>query len=164
MIDSAKCVGHGRCYELAPAVFGEDDRGHCTVLVEAVPPEHEKAALHFRQGGDVCGYAVWRAEDRGALRDGRRPDPRGSQRRFDVVGRLTTSSVYAGGSQPLLYRIESTDGGSPRTLAYIKPTDALKVGEMLGRVVGIIRGSTHKQSEVVNVIEPSAVELISGGS
>ena len=44
-VDSAKCVGHGRCYELAPAVFGEDDRGHCTVLVESVPPEHEKAAL-----------------------------------------------------------------------------------------------------------------------
>jgi len=44
-VDSSKCVGHGRCYELAPAVFGEDDRGHCTVLVESVPPEHEKAAL-----------------------------------------------------------------------------------------------------------------------
>lgn len=44
-VDSAKCVGHGRCYELAPAVFGEDDRGHCTVLVATVPPEHEKAAL-----------------------------------------------------------------------------------------------------------------------
>lgn len=44
-VDHAKCVGHGRCYELAPAVFGEDDRGHCTVLLESVPPEHEKAAL-----------------------------------------------------------------------------------------------------------------------
>lgn len=44
-LDSAKCVGHGRCYELAPAVFGEDERGHCTVLLEEIPPEHEKAAL-----------------------------------------------------------------------------------------------------------------------
>jgi ferredoxin len=44
-VDSAKCVGHGRCYELAPEVFGEDDRGHCKVLLESVPPEHEKAAL-----------------------------------------------------------------------------------------------------------------------
>ena len=104
------------------------------------------------------------AADQSATELARQNQELDSQRRFDVVGRLTTSSVYAGGSQPLLYRIESTDGGSPRTLAYIKPTDALKVGEMLGRVVGIIRGSTHKQSEVVNVIEPSAVELISGGS
>ena len=44
-VDSAKCVGHGRCYELAPEVFGEDDRGHCIVLLATVPPEHEKAAL-----------------------------------------------------------------------------------------------------------------------
>ncbi len=44
-VDLAKCVGHGRCYELAPEVFGEDERGHCRVLLESVPPEQEKAAL-----------------------------------------------------------------------------------------------------------------------
>ncbi len=44
-VDLAKCVGHGRCYELAPDVFGEDERGHCRVLVEELPAEHEKAAL-----------------------------------------------------------------------------------------------------------------------
>jgi ferredoxin len=27
------CVGHGRCYVLAPDVFGADDFGHCVVLV-----------------------------------------------------------------------------------------------------------------------------------
>ena len=44
-VDLAKCVGHGRCYELAPEIFGEDDRGHCRVLLDSVPPEHEKTAL-----------------------------------------------------------------------------------------------------------------------
>lgn len=44
-VDLAKCVGHGRCYEIAPDVFGEDERGHCKMLVETVPPEHERAAL-----------------------------------------------------------------------------------------------------------------------
>ena len=44
-VDLAKCVGHGRCYELAPAIFGEDERGHCKILLDEVPPEHEKAAL-----------------------------------------------------------------------------------------------------------------------
>jgi ferredoxin len=44
-VDLAKCVGHGRCYELAPEVFGEDERGHCRVLLASVPPEQEKAAL-----------------------------------------------------------------------------------------------------------------------
>lgn len=33
-MDSSKCVGHGRCYVLAPDVFGEDERGHCVVVEE----------------------------------------------------------------------------------------------------------------------------------
>ena len=31
-IDNDKCTGHGRCYTLAPEVFGEDDEGYGTVL------------------------------------------------------------------------------------------------------------------------------------
>ena len=38
-VDREKCVGHGRCYVLAPDVFGEDDAGYCVLLVETVPPE-----------------------------------------------------------------------------------------------------------------------------
>ncbi len=30
------CVGHGRCYALAPDVFGADDYGHAEVLVAEV--------------------------------------------------------------------------------------------------------------------------------
>jgi ferredoxin len=44
-VDLAKCVGHGRCYELAPEIFGEDERGHCRVLVETLPAELEEGAL-----------------------------------------------------------------------------------------------------------------------
>ena len=33
------CTGHGRCYELAPEIFGEDERGHCRILRESVPEE-----------------------------------------------------------------------------------------------------------------------------
>jgi len=43
-VDLEKCVGHGRCYELAPDVFGEDERGHCAVLVVEVSGELEKQA------------------------------------------------------------------------------------------------------------------------
>jgi ferredoxin len=32
-IDSDKCTGHGRCYTLAPEVFGEDEEGNGTVLI-----------------------------------------------------------------------------------------------------------------------------------
>jgi ferredoxin len=35
-VDLQKCVGHGRCYDLAPEVFGEDDLGHCVLRREIV--------------------------------------------------------------------------------------------------------------------------------
>ncbi|MFA1546870.1 ferredoxin [Actinomadura chokoriensis] len=38
-IDSARCQGHGRCYDLAPDLFGEDDEGYGTVLGDGVVPE-----------------------------------------------------------------------------------------------------------------------------
>ena len=36
-VDFAKCVGHGRCYVLAPEVFEEDDRGYCLIPNEPIP-------------------------------------------------------------------------------------------------------------------------------
>jgi ferredoxin len=48
-VDSDLCAGHGRCYELAPEVYGEDERGHCRVLRGALPPElADKARLGER--------------------------------------------------------------------------------------------------------------------
>lgn len=44
-IDSTCCQGHGRCYDLAPGLFGEDDEGYGKVLGEgAVPPGQEQDA------------------------------------------------------------------------------------------------------------------------
>ena len=44
--DADLCVGHGRCYALAPEVFAPDDFGHCEVLVSEVEGElAEKARL-----------------------------------------------------------------------------------------------------------------------
>ncbi len=50
-VDAVLCTGHGRCYALGPEVFGEDERGHCLVLNEAVSPELEEQA---RRGEDNC--------------------------------------------------------------------------------------------------------------
>jgi ferredoxin len=46
-IDSDRCQGHGRCYDLAPRVFGEDDEGYGTVLGtgEVPPDEADEARL-----------------------------------------------------------------------------------------------------------------------
>jgi ferredoxin len=44
-IDSGRCQGHGRCYDLAPALFGEDGEGYGQVLGDgAVPPGKEQDA------------------------------------------------------------------------------------------------------------------------
>lgn len=35
-VDATLCVGHGRCYVLAPDVFAPDDFGHADVRVHEV--------------------------------------------------------------------------------------------------------------------------------
>jgi ferredoxin len=43
-IDSERCHGHGRCYDLAPDLFGDDEEGYGTVLGDGVVPpgkEHD---------------------------------------------------------------------------------------------------------------------------
>ena len=45
LLDSAKCQGHGRCYDLAPEVFDEDDEGYAQVHGDGVvPPDAERVA------------------------------------------------------------------------------------------------------------------------
>lgn len=44
-IDPERCQGHGRCYDLAPDLFGEDDEGYGTVLTDRpVPPAQQHDA------------------------------------------------------------------------------------------------------------------------
>jgi ferredoxin len=44
-IDSTMCQGHGRCYDLAPDLFGEDEDGYGVVLGDGrVPPGREEDA------------------------------------------------------------------------------------------------------------------------
>lgn len=43
-LDVERCVGHGRCYELAPDLFGEDERGHARLLTDTVAPGLESQA------------------------------------------------------------------------------------------------------------------------
>jgi ferredoxin len=44
-IDPELCQGHGRCYDLAPDLFGDDDEGFGQVLGDGVvPPDSERHA------------------------------------------------------------------------------------------------------------------------
>ena len=59
-VDADRCVGHGRCYVLAPDVFEDDERGHCVVKHEAVPPE---LAAQAKLGEENCPEAAISVED-----------------------------------------------------------------------------------------------------
>lgn len=37
-IDPGRCQGHGRCYDLAPGLFGDDDEGYGQVFGDGVVP------------------------------------------------------------------------------------------------------------------------------
>ena len=41
-INSERCQGHGRCYDLAPGLFGEDDEGYGTVLGDGTVPRGQE--------------------------------------------------------------------------------------------------------------------------
>jgi ferredoxin len=50
-VDDALCVGHGRCYDLAPAIFEDDAHGRSVVRLREVPPALEDDA---RRAADNC--------------------------------------------------------------------------------------------------------------
>ena len=51
-INASGCQGHGRCYDIAPGLFDEDDEGYGTVAGDGtVPPGGERDA---RLAADNC--------------------------------------------------------------------------------------------------------------
>ena len=46
-LDTDRCEGHGRCYDIAADLFQPDDEGHARLVHPAgvVPPEHETQAV-----------------------------------------------------------------------------------------------------------------------
>jgi ferredoxin len=43
-VDLELCTGHGRCYELAPELFDDDESGYCVLLLSEVPADLERQA------------------------------------------------------------------------------------------------------------------------
>ncbi len=48
-VDADRCVGHGRCYTLAPDVFDADEVGHCIVRVANVSGKLAEQAVSAEQ-------------------------------------------------------------------------------------------------------------------
>jgi ferredoxin len=49
-LDSEACMGHGRCYSVAPELFDADDAGRSVLLSPEVPPGQEKQARDAEEG------------------------------------------------------------------------------------------------------------------
>ncbi|WP_261558200.1 ferredoxin [Frankia tisae] len=50
-IDTTRCQGHGRCYDLAPELFTDDDSGYGEVTVPDVPADRVELA---RRAAESC--------------------------------------------------------------------------------------------------------------
>ncbi|MBC7770939.1 MAG: hypothetical protein H7210_00455 [Pyrinomonadaceae bacterium] len=82
------------------------------------------------------------------------------ERHFAAVGRLLSSSVYDGKKLPLMYRVVSSDPSSPRTLAYVVPTNSVNLADNLGKTVGVAGDKKYDEDLKVHVITPSRVEVV----
>lgn len=84
-----------------------------------------------------------------------------SQRHYTIIGRLVPSVVYDGQHLPMLYRIESPEPGSARTLGYLQPDDRFDLTGKLGIVVGIEGETRFEEALKANVITPRNIDQIS---
>lgn len=81
-------------------------------------------------------------------------------RQYTIVGRLSASTIYDGKRLPLMYRIQAVGGVAPRTLAYVKPDEALKVETRLGQVVGVIGEAVLDPTLKLNIITPLRIDAL----
>ncbi len=84
-----------------------------------------------------------------------------SQRVYTMIGRLVPSVVYDGERLPQLYRVESPEPGSARTLGYLQPDAKLDLAGKLGVVVGIEGDVRFDEALRANIITPRKIDQIS---
>jgi len=79
---------------------------------------------------------------------------------YTIVGQLQPSTVYDGTKLPLMYRIISVGGGSPRTLGYLKDEKELLLVGKVGAVIGVIGEAQLDRSLQLNIITPVRVDVL----
>ncbi len=83
-----------------------------------------------------------------------------AHRDYVAVGRLATSSIYDGKRLPLMYRLQSIDDDTARTLAYVAPAEGVDLKGKLGAIVGV-EGADHMDSALrLQVIAPTRVDRL----
>ncbi len=78
---------------------------------------------------------------------------------YTIVGRMLPSTVYDGKrGMALMYRIESVDISSTRTIGYVVPREGIDLLPTLGKVVGIIGDSRMDPALGLNIVAPTRVD------
>jgi hypothetical protein len=86
------------------------------------------------------------------------------RREYIVVGRLVPSAIYDGQRLPLMYRLQSVDGGSGRTLAYVTPNEDIAIDSVLNAIVGVAGRVRPRANSGVRIIEPTVVDVLRPGN
>ena len=80
---------------------------------------------------------------------------------YTIVGTMIPSTVYDGKrGLPLMFRIESPDVTSTRTVGYVVPRGGLDLVSKTGRVVGIVGDSKLDPALGVNIVLPRRVDVL----
>ncbi len=77
---------------------------------------------------------------------------------YNIVGVLQPSTVYNGDRLPLMYRVVSVGGTSPRTLGYIRKGSELDLDRYLGQIVGVVGENALDRSLQLNLITPVRID------
>lgn len=83
------------------------------------------------------------------------------QRVYQVIGLLLPSTIYDGVTLPKLYRLQSPEPGTFRTVGYIAPSEELQLDTKLGNVVGIIGTTAWDDTLKAPMVTASRVDIVS---
>lgn len=86
------------------------------------------------------------------------------RRDYIVVGRLVPSAIYDGRRLPLMYRLQSVESGSGRTLAYLTPNEEIAIDSMLNAIVGVAGATRPQSNNGVRIIEPTVIDVLRPGN
>jgi hypothetical protein len=81
-------------------------------------------------------------------------------RQYTIVGRLSASTLYDGKRLPLMYRVQTVGGPSPRTLAYVKPDEKLGIDGKIGELVGVVGEARMDPTLKLNIITPLRIDTL----
>ncbi len=83
---------------------------------------------------------------------------------YKVVGRLGASTVYNGQNLPLMYRVQSVEGGVGRTLAYVLPAEDVDLAGRVGLIVGVVGDAETDVELSLPIIRPKKIDVLTTGA